>query len=219
MYRGDGSSLSSTKCLCSQDEVKENLSSLPEHMARVSKTQTMYVSCPALVQPDPIPFPFFVLLAEPLKALSEELQLLLLLCQNFQGRHLKGCFAERLETCIQLQMNWSCPGENLGHRVQILVTHPMEPCSAAGRLGDLAQVTLPLRSPLSCSLPCQRTGTGLLLQYRRETAQRFICTTGSSRCQEQGPVQQLFSLHCPEQPLWEQASTAEHLMECNISCY
>lgn len=129
MYRCDGFSLSSRKCLCSQDQVKENMSSLPECMSRVSKTQAVYISCPALLQPGLIPFPFLVLLAGQLKALSEDLQLFLLLCQNIGGCHLKGYFAERLETCVQLQMNCPCPGENLGHCVQILVTHSTEPCT------------------------------------------------------------------------------------------
>lgn len=95
-------------------------------MSRVSKSKTMCVSCPALVHPRFIPFPFVVLLAELLEAQSEVLQQFLLLCQNFEGCHLKGCFAERLENCVQLQMNYPCPGENLGHCVQILVINSME---------------------------------------------------------------------------------------------
>lgn len=88
--------------------------SLPEHMSKVSKLQTMCVSCSSLVQPRFIPLPFFVLLAELLEAQSEALQLTLLLCQNFEGCHLKGCFAERLETCVPATNELSLPWRKLG---------------------------------------------------------------------------------------------------------
>lgn len=161
----------------------------------------MCVSCPALVHPRFIPFPFVVLLAELLEAQSEVLQLFLLLCQNFEGCHLKGCFAERLENCVQLQMNYPCPGENLGHCVQILVINSMELMwLCCWHVGDLPQVTLPLRSPLSCSLPANIQGQdcscstygrqpeiqlhhGLLsrCQSRAECSSSSACTAQGSR--------------------------------------
>lgn len=92
-------------------------------------------------------------------------------------------------------------------------------------LGDIGEVPLLLRSPLSCSFPCQYIG--LLLQYRCETAQRFSWPCVLLSRYEQEWKENTRPRHCVVTLLpvlsstaetWssqEQAATATEVMECN----
>ena len=135
----------------------------------------------------------------------------LLFCQNFAGCHLEGCFAARLATCVPLQMHSPCPVASLGHCPDCCHLFQRSlPCgSAAGLLGDLGRVILPLRSPLSCSLPCLCTGTGLLPQGRYETAQRCSWPRGLPGSYPQEQKERTRLRHCTATLLPALSSAAE----------
>lgn len=162
LYGCDGSSLSNRKCLCSQDEVKENLLSLPELMSRASKPQTMFAA--VLWCSLDLFCPLFCPSGRAIEGSTRGAAAHSLALPEFRRVSPERLFCRKLETCVQLQMKCPCCGENLGHCDPILVMHSAEPCTWL-----CCWVTL-LKSLCHSGhlfpAPCPANRTGLLLHYR-----------------------------------------------------